>query len=59
MSESSVPGLQLHATWGSAILLPAPEPRCRPQGWAGGWAGGGDAAPGRSVRLQAPLCSPG
>ena len=36
MSKSSVPGPQLHATWGSVILLPAPEPGCRPQGRAAG-----------------------
>lgn len=35
-----MPGPQLHVVWGSAILLPAPEPGCWPQGSAvGRWPG--------------------
>lgn len=66
MSKSSVPGPQLHATWGSAILLPAPEPSCRPQeraaggqpGWLewamrpqGSWSGSGLPF---AARVEAP-----
>lgn len=59
MSKSSVPGPQLHATWGCVILVPAPEPGCQPQGRAAGgragWLEGVTQPPGSRVAAASPL----